>query len=159
MASEPLIPIIKGDLLDAEEDFLCHQTNTTSTGAKGVARSIFKRFPYANTYLRRTRLVQGMIGIFELTGGEGERKIININAQIHPGGPKPSGMDSRQKRLEYFSSCLKQMARSLPPGSSYAFPYMIGCGYGGGNWDEYLPLLEEFARSPNVGRVVFYSIQ
>ena len=27
---------------------------------------------------------------------------------------------------------------------NFAFPYKIGCGLAGGNWDHYLPMIEDF---------------
>lgn len=46
-----MIEIIEGDLLNATEKYICHQTNCLSQGsAAGIARAIFDRFPYADIY-------------------------------------------------------------------------------------------------------------
>lgn len=67
-------------------------------------------------------------------------------AQIGPGkGRNPA--DSAQQRLQYFRSCLQQLEQDLPADARIAFPYKIGCGLAGGNWDLYLVELQQFARS------------
>ena len=41
----------------------------------------------------------------------------------------------------------------LPELESVAFPYGIGCGLAGGNWEEYQAMLEEFANMVYPARV------
>lgn len=42
-----------GNLLDANETYLCHQTNCVSRRAAHCAKAVFDRFPYANVYKNR----------------------------------------------------------------------------------------------------------
>lgn len=66
-----------------------------------------------------------------------------------------NGNDSKEKRKDYFKSALDQLADLLmmdPPGigrdeiyNEIAFPYKIGCGLAGGNWEEYYDMLTVFS--------------
>jgi O-acetyl-ADP-ribose deacetylase (regulator of RNase III) len=44
---------VKGNLLDATEQYIAHQCNCTSTTAKGLAATLFRRYPYADIYRER----------------------------------------------------------------------------------------------------------
>lgn len=137
-----------GDVTEAKEDYICHQTNCTSRGSKGVAAAIFKKFPSANTYTKRRE--NSYPGTIDING-----KIINLNAQVYPGPPTESS-DSKAARLTYFARCLNEIVDSVPLGSSFAFPFMVGCGLGGGDWNDYLALIEQFSLNTRVTKVVFY---
>jgi len=80
--------MIKGDILDAKEDYILHQVNCVSTAAKGLAASIFTRFPECNIYTLRSRGVPGTITI--------TNRIIHLHGQYYPGRPW-AGKDSREK--------------------------------------------------------------
>src|SRR5205809_6176095 len=101
---------VKGNLLDSKEQYICHQTNCFTNTAAGLAKDLFKRFYYADTYSDRAQCsAPGTIDI--LGNGEDKRYIINMNAQINPGHPNSkfgrSTEDTQPQRLGYFSSCLK----------------------------------------------------
>jgi len=155
-----MFKIIDGDLLDATEDYICHQTNCTSNGAAaGLAHALFERFPWANCYNDREKVSEpGTIELREdsasSTCGK-NRKVVNMNGQYKPGGmvlncigPGKSLIvdqyDSPEKRIGHFRNCLIAMSRQLPKDSSYAFPWLIGCGIAGGDWGLYITMLKNF---------------
>ena len=82
----------------------CHQTNCVTTYAKGLADVLFRKFPYADTYSRRTATSGGgrgrgrgrgrggdpsLLGTIEVYGGPdtGKQGVINMFGQINPGKP------------------------------------------------------------------------
>jgi hypothetical protein len=69
--------------------------------------------------------------------------IINMFAQYYPGKAKYDN-DSKEKRLEWFKSCLDQMGK-IKEIESFAFPYGIGSAFSGGSYQDYMDALEDFA--------------
>ena len=50
----PIVRLVKrGDLSNAPEDVIAHQTNCVTTRAAGLARYLFHKFPYTDTYTNR----------------------------------------------------------------------------------------------------------
>lgn len=125
----------------------------TKTGAN-LAKSIFARFPYADIYSPR-RYAEHLPLPDELPGniiirgnGQDQRFVINLIGQYWPGKPKypDSPADGRRARQRYFEECLDKIAQ-IPDLESIAFPYRIGCGAAGGDWDVYWFALNTFALS------------
>lgn len=144
-----MIEVINGDLLDATEQYIGHQTNCLSKSAAGLAKSLFDKFPYANSYVdREDEDVLGSIKIFG--NGEDKRFIINMYAQFYPGHSKypDSIKDGIKTREKAFHQCLLKIAR-LPDLKSIALPYLIGCALGGGDWLHYLETLKNFDKYIN----------
>ena len=55
-----------------------------------------------------------------------------------------SGYEDNQKNREkWFRQCLDKLGK-CDSYQNFAFPYKIGCGLTGGNWDHYLPMIEDF---------------
>lgn len=142
-----MIQIITGDLLDATEKYIAHQTNAISTGlAAGVARSIFDKYPYANCYADRTQ--QSIPGTIDVRGdGINNRFVINIHSQVYPGFPKypTSDLDGHQARQKYFYRGLLRIAK-IENLESIAFPWRVCCGLAGGDWEWTLGTISNFER-------------
>ena len=140
-----MIEIITGDLLEAKEKYIIHQTNCFSTGsAAGIARAIFDKYPYANCYSDRKEVSKP--GSIDIRGdGIDKRYIINLHGQLYPGSPKYSmSIDNEKARKDYFYQGLLRVAK-IKDLESIAFPYRIGCGIAGGNWKLYLKMINNFA--------------
>ena len=155
-----MIQIINGNLLDATEQYIAHQTNCFSKTAGGIAQAIFQKYPYSNTYATRTQPnIPNTIDI--LGNGIDQRLIINMYAQVYPGAPKYplSTKDGIEAREKYFYQCLLRISK-IPNLQSIAFPFGIGCGLVGGNWENYLgklTLFENYIEKKNV-KVVLYKL-
>ena len=52
--------------------------------------------------------------------------------------------DSPEEREQWFQQYLDELGKNKKY-QNLAFPYKIGCGLAGGNWDHYLPMIEDFA--------------
>ncbi len=142
-----MLKIIKGNLLDSDCQYIAHQCNCYSRRGAGLASAIFKAFPWADVYSNRSEHENdaSLFGSITVHGDpkRNQRYVINIYGQLKPGKPSP-GRDSAASRLEASSKALDQIAE-LPKLKSIGFPYGIGCGLAGGDWNEYETLLENFA--------------
>lgn len=148
------LKIITGDLLTSNANFICHQVNATSNGVAGLAYHLFKKYPFANIYKHRTSPDSVGSNIISGDGSAKQRYIVNMLSQYYPGLPGPDNtIDSSQNRLSYFHQCLVDLVKFIKSEKNYngkvitlAFPYLIGCGLAGGNWTDYLKLLEKFQK-------------
>lgn len=113
----------------------------------GLARAIFQAFPWADVYSNRHKRGDdtSLFGSITVHGDPklNQRSVINIYGQLKPGKASP-GQDSQALRLEAFSKAIDQIAK-LVELRSIGFPYGIGCGLAGGDWQLYERLLETFA--------------
>lgn len=146
--------IVLGDLLESDAQYICHQCNCISKDAAGLAYTLFNRFPYANIYKDRT--VSDVPGTIKIRGnGEDQRYIINMLAQFYPGRIGYE-KDSKESRETYFKSCLDQISQ-LDNLKSIAFPWLIGCGIAGGDWEHYYKMIFDFANKIEA-KVYIYEI-
>ena len=144
-----MLQTVIGDLTLAKDTYLCHQCNCVTNRSAHLARAVFNAFPYADVYSERTE--HSKPGTIELRGnGDDQRWVVALYGQYYPGKTKypNSPKDGWGARLGYFKSCLEELDK-LPPGS-FAFPWRLGCGAAGGNWDDYLALVQEFAKNHSV---------
>lgn len=147
-----MIEIIVGDLLEAPEQYIVHQTNCVTTKGGGLAHFLFAKFPHADVYASRTpedcdvKTLRDKPGSIIVSGnGQDERYVINLMGQLYPGGfwdDMPE--DSEEARHKFFYNGLLRIAK-LKDVKSIAFPWKIGCGIAGGNWEYYYGVLENFA--------------
>lgn len=142
------IKLVRGNLLDAKEQFICHQCNCVTRWAAHLAKDVFQRFPHADVYSPRIPLgYRDQPGTIHVSGnGQDQRFVVAMFAQVYPGSSKTgysSDADSIPARAGYFKACLAQMAQAKMP--SVAFPWQIGCGAAGGNWGAYADMIIEFA--------------
>lgn len=86
--------------------------------------------------------------------------VVSMFAQESPGKPgaypsyRPhqTGRDLAGDRLDAFRSCLDALLEEASDLPVY-FPYRIGCGLGGGKWEDYRREIESFAKQYKPGRV------
>ena len=154
--------VVGGDLLEAEEEIIVHQTNCTSTVAGGLAKIIFERHPAANTYERGEHRELGSISRHDsYRQNERSRIIINMNAQLTAGMPRGESTRNRERqvRLDAFKRCLAELGSFMRSQETrkVAMPYLIGCDLGGGDWQSYREALEEFAETYGV-QVILYDV-
>jgi len=145
-----------GDLLESKADFIAHQCNCVTTKSKGLSSLIFEKFTYADIYSSRSK--PDKLGTIIVCGNsnQAQRYVINMLAQYYPGKPRfypeksrsypGHTRDSEERRLQAFQQCLDQIAQ-IPDisGKSIAFPYGIGCGLAGGNWEKYEKILSDWS--------------
>jgi|SRR6185436_3945389 len=140
-----MIEVISGNILECKERYIAHQCNCLTQHSAGTAKNIFDKYPHANTY--KSRSEPSKLSSIEILGdGIDNRFIINMYAQYYPGKPKypESKLDGTIARQKYFYQCLLQISK-IPNLESIAFPYKIGCNLGGGDWNYYYGVLNNFA--------------
>jgi O-acetyl-ADP-ribose deacetylase (regulator of RNase III) len=132
--------IIEDDLLNSDAQYIAHQCNCLTKKGAGLSYVMFKKFPHADIYSKRTSKDQP--GTIVIRGSEKERYVINMLAQVCPGKPRPN--DTKQMRIKWFQQCLEKISE-IKDLDSIAFPHNIGCGLAGGDWKVYEKMLNEFA--------------
>lgn len=128
-----------GNLMDYYQNYyLVHQCNCKSTSCLGLAKTIFKKYPEANSYITNRVRIPGKV---EIIG-----PIINLYGQIYPGRARTNSNDSYDYRLNYFKQGLRDICLTLDSNTTInlAFPKYIGCGLAGGVWANYEKILMEF---------------
>ena len=150
------INFIIGDLTEANEKYIVHQCNCTTKSAKGLAATIFRKFPYADVYnvIGNRNDIPGTIKV--MGNGQKNRYVINLFGQIAGGKPKPN-KESAEQRLQYFRAGLQKISE-IQNLESVAFPYLIGCGLAGGDWNLYLNEIQNFANNVNA-KVSIYKLK
>jgi O-acetyl-ADP-ribose deacetylase (regulator of RNase III) len=127
---------IIGDLLDIKQGILVHQVNCQGVMGAGIALSIRSRWPIVydeyrrfcnsmtpNTLLGRIQLVQVADGLM----------VYNLFGQLNYG----RGLETNYKMVECALADLANQRSKMP----VYFPYKIGCGLAGGDWDKYLAII------------------
>lgn len=155
------IVITNADILTSKEEVIVHQVNTTSIYAKGLAKSIFSKYPYADIYSNRTHVAfrgthkLGDIVIKGDNNSSDTRIVVALVSQKYPGRPNTSN-DTREIRLSAYKSCLDKLFKQGY--KSIAFPYKIGCGLAGGDWDTYYKIIKIYALLYSDIKVVIYKL-
>lgn len=136
---------IKGDLLKSDCNYICQQVNCQGRMASGIAKSIKEKWPIVYTEYMNwchywidvsfnngnspsgSELMHGRIQIVNVND---DQNVINMAAQLYYGYD-----GKRYTSYDAFWSCLGEILRTVPEGSSIGFPKGIGCGLGGANWE------------------------
>lgn len=146
-----MIRIVNGDIFTTGAKFIAHQTNCVSQGAAGLAKTIFEKYPYANSYDKRSVTSDGQgatePGHIEICGdGLEKRGIINMYSQYYPGKASDNvdDFDSVKNRKKWFHDCLMEISK-IADLQSIALPEKIACGLAGGDWNWYFNKLQKFS--------------
>lgn len=140
-----MIEIINQDLFESKSKYIAHQCNCVSKGSAGLAKLIFEKYPYSNSYFSRKN--NSVPGTILITGdGKEKRYIINMYSQFFP-GKFGNQNDSEDDRLKYFQECLEKIL--IFADGDISFPFGIGCGLAGGNWNNYYSLINNFSKEYN----------
>ena len=126
---------VKGDLLESDCDYICHQVNCQGRMGSGIAKSIKERWPIVyNEYIKfcssksKSEMLLGEIQKIEVNPHDA-KYVINMFAQLFYGYD-----GKRYTAYDGFWCCLGQIKEQVPKGRSIGFPKGIGCGLGGANW-------------------------
>lgn len=153
--------IVKGDLFTHSAKYICHQCNCITQRSKHLAYDMFTKFPWANIYKERSDGHFDRAGTIIIRGnGTDQRYVVNMLAQFCPGKSK-RGNDTQLHRLSWFQRCLDELIKvnDINNLESIAFPYMIGCGSAGGDWNKYKEKIDTFANTVKPTGVKVYIVQ
>lgn len=154
------IIVVRGDLLDFVGDgVIVHQGNATSRRSAGLAKQIFRRYPWANVYTQAAgiRRAMGLVMVRSAPKMSATRgDIACIIGQLRPGPPpRDDTRDTAEKRASAFRRGLKTLFAD-ERWRVFNFPWGIGCGLAQGKWSRYKSMISEAARE--CGRAVLVRI-
>ena len=140
-----MVNYVKGNLLDSNCDYICHQVNCQGVMGSGIARQIRERWPWVfgsyRAYCGRhscvaSELLGTVWGV--RVGAVTDQWVVNMFSQDHFGYT-----GARFTSYDAFAKCLEHMRDNLSVNKTIGFPKNIGCGLGGGNWKVISALIEE----------------
>ena len=143
------IHFIKGDMLEADLDYYCHQVNCQGRMASGIAKSIKTKWhkvyedyiakcddvrdkviEMCGSWESHIDVSEVLLGDIQLVQVDVDKTVINMFAQQYYGYD-----GKRYTSYDGFWSCLGKIREQVPRGSKIGFPDHIGCGLGGANWE------------------------
>lgn len=139
-----MVKYVKGNLLDSDCTYICHQVNCQGVMASGIAKQIRERWPNVYDGYRRfcehyghyyTNVLLGKVFKAQV---DVNKYVLNLFSQNNYGYD-----GSRFTSYDSFEHCLNVIKDWIPKSSSIGFPKNIGCGLGGGNWKVISALIEE----------------
>lgn len=147
------IPIKNGTILHASEHIIAHQVNGLGIMGGGVARQIKQAYPGVfrryKTFVDNHSSPEELLGrnlmivtdgkpVYQYDPSGGAKIISNLFGQARIGtSQKQTDEKALRKALEHLAEFAKM------DGLSVAMPYGIGCGRGGGDWNEIRPMIED----------------
>jgi O-acetyl-ADP-ribose deacetylase (regulator of RNase III) len=139
-----MVKYVKGNLLDSDCDYICHQVNCQGVMRSGIAKQIRERWPEVyEGYVRFCDYVgrpdgKSLLGKVFITSHGSCKTVVNMFSQNNYGYD-----GNRYTSYDAFAHCLETIAERVPRGSTIGFPKNIGCGLGGGNWKVISAMIEE----------------
>ena len=146
-----------GNLLEAPVEYICHQVNCQGRMGSGIAKQIRAKWPavydaYHAKFQEMEDEISEMCGGFEyqldvsevllghmqIVPVSDKQNVINMFAQQYYGY---DGL--RYTSYDAFWACLGKILDEVPKGSTIGFPWKIGCGLGGANWEVIATMIEE----------------
>lgn len=138
-----MVNYVKGNLLDSNCDYICHQVNCQGVMGSGIARQIRERWPrvyesYRHFVEYHNIQGEGLLGKILISNISSPTRVINMFSQ------DTYGYDgNRYTSYDAFANCLREIDIHIANSRSIGFPKNIGCGLGGGNWNVISALIEE----------------
>ena len=138
-----MVNYVKGNLLDSNCDYICHQVNCQGVMGSGIAKQIRERWPEVYDGYKRfcdyiNKQGESLLGRVMVTNRGCPMHIVNMFSQ------DAYGYDgSRYTSYDAFAHCLITLREHVPDDCTIGFPKNIGCGLGGGNWKVISALIEE----------------
>lgn len=158
------LQIVTGDILEIDIDCLAHQCNCVTNVSAHMAKAMFDKFPWSDVYSSRKKVDWKELPENQKPGNIivkkdllSEKRVISILGQLFPGKPKfpDSKVDGYLARETNFLNGLKKIRDYENfKFKEIAFPYKVGCGAAGGNWDHYYQMLETFANKTGIKVVI-----
>lgn len=135
-----MVHYVKGNLLDAPVDYVCHQVNCQGRMGSGVAGQIRNRWQAVyDMYMKVAD--PGMLGRIQSVFIQRDSKILGV---INMFAQEQYGYDGRRyTSYDAFWQCLGELKSFCAKGKKIGFPDHIGCGLGGANWEVIRTMIEE----------------
>lgn len=139
-----MVEFVTGNLVTGKFDIFCHQVNCRGKMGAGLAKQIRNQYPEVyKEYKDICNNGKAILGMNHYTYTSDGRICVDMFAQDN------YGTDKRYTDYTAFKSCLRGLVTFLGytfnDQKTVAFPYMIGCGLAGGDWNVILKMIEEFS--------------
>jgi len=121
------------DILDIKKGIIAHQVNCQKKAGAGLALQI--RNKYSEWYLHFINTIP-YLGLLDIYYINPDLKIASLYAQ------DKYGYGKIYTDYEALGICLKKLHDAT--NDTVYFPYKMGCGYGGGNWNIVNRLIENY---------------
>lgn len=145
-----MIKIIDGNLFDSKAQIICHQCNCQGVMGSGVAAEVKKRYPHVYESYRRD-YEKGLLklGYVNFANATTNQTIANMCGQ------EKYGYDGKQyTHYEELQKCLDMVERyaffEYIKKPTIAFPYLMSCHRGGGDWNIVYKMIENTFKDYNV---------
>lgn len=140
-----MIKIIDGNLLEADVNFIIHSCNCQGIMGGGIARQIAQKWPrVAKVDRDDDRTPEQKLGKYTECDVLRDGKfitVINLYGQLNI---------STSKRMTNYNALANGLERIKNDftlkGQKIGFPYLIGCGLGGGNWTIVSTIIDEYMK-------------
>ncbi len=144
--------IIEKDILTVEKGIICHQTNSRGGFGSGIAGQIKNKWPqvcenyknYVSLHKKQNLSVLGHVDLTNISDCE-NGKSLNNKWVANIFGQDDFGYDGKQytsyEAWEKAMPILKIIANRMGNPDIY-FPYLCGCGLGGGSWEIISEIIE-----------------
>lgn len=139
--------IIEQDMLALDKGILFHQVNCQGVMGAGIAAALAAKYPglepeYRELCLKYHFRHEDLLGKVFLYTVTPELRIANVFGQ--GGVSRSSRQTNYDATVEAFERIVKAQERVHSPfnGKDFYFPYKMGCGLGGGNWQIYSAIIE-----------------
>lgn len=136
-----MIKIIDGNLFDSNTDVIAHQCNCQGVMGTGVAAEVKRRYPDVYQAYRYTYEKHGLrLGQVIVKKTSDNKHIANLLAQEKYGYDGKCYTDY-DKLQECFDRTIYFM--KMEGLKSIAFPYLMACHRGGGDWNVVYKMIED----------------
>lgn len=137
----------EGDLLKSECKVLCHQVNCKGVMGSGLALQVANKYP--NVYSEYKQLCNSrdteLMGRVQFVECKDNHDIANLFAQYSYGYGK------RYTDYEALENCISEVFNyAYEKGYSVAFPKLMGCDRGGGDWKIVLSIILKYFENSNI---------
>ena len=131
-----------GDIVKGNYPIFCHQVNCKGVMGSGLAKQIRQKYPKVFAEYSKRCVYGNNLGQIQPVVLPGGRICVNLFAQ------DGYGRDKQYTDYLAFDSCLENLSAILkrinPEQKVIAFPFLIGCGLGGGKWSVIYEMLKCF---------------
>lgn len=141
--------IIKGNILDMKNGLIIQQVNCKGVMGAGLAKQIRNKWDIVyHDYIKHIELYRnknwGLLGSINSTTVEHGVTVYNFFSQ------DTYGRIGRHTNYKAFEDCLHKLIKRFenskvdPKDFNVYFPYGIGCGLAGGDWNVISSLIEKY---------------
>ena len=136
------------NVLNIKDGIICHQVNCADRMGSGVAKQIINKWPIVaedyHTFIMDCAGIKDLLGRVHFCFVEENIMVCNMFSQ------RNYGYDGkRYTNYEAFANCLERIRDCGIIGTIH-FPFGIGCGLGGANWDIILNMIEVILKDKDV---------